>query len=174
MAVLLPPNKAPWDGSLVFIGGPIQNAPAWHEKAINILENSIPGVTVACPKRHTDTKDTKKDFSQDMYNEQVDWETYYLNSSYMMGGILFWLPCSETKSERPYGQTTRFELGEWKTKFQINPFPFSVGIEPGFPNERYLRRRLQQDCEPFGLTVKNSLKETCMDMADKIKVKFGG
>jgi len=171
MAVIFPPNRVPWDGSLVFIGGPIQNAPAWHEKAISTLEDLIPGVTVACPKRPAGVK---KDFSQDKYEEQVDWETYYLNSSYMMGGILFWLPVQESRSDRPYGQTTRFELGEWKTKFQVNPFPFSVGIEPGFPNEKYLRRRLQQDCEPFGLVVKSSLKETCMDMADKIKVKFGG
>lgn len=60
---------------------------------------------------------------------------------------MFWVAkqVDETPG-RSYVQTSRFELGEAKIKHERDHIKLIVGIEPGFGNERYIRRRLAQDC----------------------------
>jgi len=60
---------------------------------------------------------------------------------------------------RAYAQTSRFELGEWKARYERSGIKLAIGIEKGFGNERYIRRRLGQDCPD--LPVFSSLNETC-------------
>jgi hypothetical protein len=82
----------------------------------------------------------------------VDWETKHLNLAAYgrpRGVILFWLALADPDEAQPpgraYAQTSRFELGEWvgRSKGWTLPY-FVLGIEPGFSNERYIRRRLGQ------------------------------
>ena len=102
------------------------------------------------------------------FEKQTDWETKYLWQASETGAILFWLakqielsPIDEaTGFNRIYSQTTRFELGEWKTRTQLDKnIKMVVGIEKGFADGDYVRQRFQQDCPHIPVT--DSLEETC-------------
>lgn len=73
---------------------------------------------------------------------------------------MFWLAKQTVETPgRSYAQTSRFELAEWKERATRNETRLVVGIEPGFGNERYIRRRFSQDCP--SVAVLGSLEETC-------------
>jgi len=127
---------------IIFLAGPIQGTWNWQESVIESLKDLESSFVIASPRRQ---KIDRKNFTDVTYNEQVDWETEYLRRAKI---IVFWL-AKETKHDckRAYAQTTRFELAEWKLKYESNmtKFDLIVGIEPGFSGERYIRRRFEQD-----------------------------
>jgi hypothetical protein len=154
-------------GPLIFLAGPIQGAPPWHNEAISILHELDEGVCIASPCRRKIKLDRSsfsgpsKEFTSEMYNEQVDWETHHLNRAAKDGVVLFWLAKEENHiCTRAYAQTSRFELGEWKERSRWINMKLVVGIQKGFTNERYLRRRLAQDCP--NIQTAHTLEETCM------------
>lgn len=102
------------------------------------------------------------------YNTQVDWESHYLNEAARTGAILFWLAKEkEHICDRAFAQTTRFELAEWVTKYgQDKNLRLSVGIEPGFSGERYLRRRIGQDHPE--IKIYSTLDDVCREVAQKL------
>jgi len=145
--------------SLIFLAGPIQGAGEWHKEAIEIIHSINTEIYVASPKRQ---KRRSGDFTEEMYNEQVDWETTYLKRAASNGTILFWLAKEEMHScDRAFAQTSRFELAEWKSRYEVYDTHLVVGIEEGFPGARYIRRRFSQDCPK--ITIHSSLEETCKD-----------
>lgn len=153
-------------GPLVFLAGPIQGAPPWHDEAIPILHGLDERVYIASPCRRKIKRDRSslpepsKEFAGEMYNEQVDWETHYLNRTAEDGAIIFWLAKEERHvCTRAYAQTSRFELGEWKERSRWTNTKLVVGIQKGFTNERYIRRRLAQDCPD--IQIADTLEATC-------------
>jgi len=143
----------------IFLAGPIQNAPNWHEDAINYLEQymkeyDIEDVDIACPKLWK----KQDDFN---HSEQIDWESHYLDHSASYGAILFWLsnpdPNIQLDPSRSYAQTTRFELGEWFGKCQFIDTCIVVGIDSEFHGARYITKR----CIDNDIQVFNSLENTC-------------
>lgn len=176
MNVLRPSEIVDVEGDVVFEAGPIQDAPNWQDEAIEILGELDSGLTIACPR---------KDYApgEFVYEAQVDWETHYLNRAARCGAIMFWLAKEADKSvwrgviedlgaavsrllfwkehahRRPYAQTSRFELGEWKMRHQTDGTKLVVGIERGFGNERYIRRRFGQDCPD--VPILDNLPDTC-------------
>ena len=158
--VIIAPSEVKIDlNPLIFLAGPIQGAGDWHSEAIKIIHSLRPDIYIASPKR---VKRTSGDFSKDMFNEQVDWETRYLKKAAMRGAILFWLANEELHDcSRAYAQTTRFELAEWKARYEIYGIHITIGIEEGFPGARYIRRRFEQDCRK--ITIHSNLIDTCKD-----------
>lgn len=157
--VLIAPERADLQGPVIFLAGPTQGPASWHPDAMRILRSLDPEVHLASPKRPLNPD---KDFSTDMYNEQVDWETHFLRRAGREGVVLFWLAREkqeEHRCDRAYAQTTRFELGEWKERHARDGVPMVVGIEEGFTGGRYVRRRFSQDCP--GVKICDSLEETC-------------
>jgi hypothetical protein len=151
--LLLPPTVVPFEGPLVFLAGPIQGAPDWQSEALRLLANAAPTLHVASPRRAY----LPGEFD---YAAQVDWETRHLRRAAERGVVLFWL-AREVLSHpgRAYAQTTRFELAEWKVRHERDGAKLVVGIENGFTGERYIRRRLSQDCPAVPLV--DSLAEAC-------------
>lgn len=150
--LLLPPERPAIGGPLIFLAGPIQGAPPWQDAAARLLLEAAPAIWVASPRRPR-----RDDFS---YAEQVDWETWHLRRAAERGVILFWLAREvEHSCERAYAQTSRFELAEWKLRHERDGAGLVVGIEDGFSGERYIRRRLGQDCP--GIPICASLEATC-------------
>lgn len=156
--VIVPPHsidlgKLP----LVFLAGPIQGAAGWQQEAIAYINSARPDFWIANPRR--DIPDGG-DFTEDMYNEQVDWETLHLRHAGAYGVVLFWL-AREARHlcHRAYAQTTRFELAEWKERHCRDGAKLVVGIEQGFTNEYYIRRRMTQDCPD--VPMPDTLEETC-------------
>lgn len=149
------------DEAVIFLAGPIQGAPPWQYDARKIIHAANKDIVVASPRR----QDKKGEF---IYEKQVDWETYYLNRAAKLGVVVFWLALQENETPgRPYAQTTRFELGEWKVKHQYLGANLVVGIEEGFTNERYIKRRMAQDCP--GVPILKSLQETCEIAVEKLR-----
>jgi len=161
MAILSAPDYHDVTGQLVFLAGPIQGAEDWQAKAIEFLTRGNHALNIASPRGDY----SKRAFD---YNTQVDWETHYLNLAAKTGAILFWLAREqEHMCDRAFAQTTRFELAEWATKSLINPdLRLSIGIEPGFTGERYIRRRLGQD-HP-SIVVYSTLEDVCRDVLQKL------
>jgi hypothetical protein len=158
--VLLPPEVVEVGGPVIFLAGPIQGAPNWQAEAINIIQDSDSSLTIASPRKHYA-------HGEFVYEAQVDWETHYLRRAAKFGTIMFWLACQEKEVPdlksvfyRSYAQTTRQELGEWRTEKKHDPsINLVVGIEKGFGNARYTRRRLEQDTPD--VPILDNLGETC-------------
>ena len=153
--LIQPPEIVFVERPLIFLAGPIQGAPDWHSEARTIIHDLRPDVVVASPR---------KDYSpgEFVYEKQVDWETRYLKLAGQLGVVCFWLAkqVQETPG-RAYAQTSRFELGEWKKEHQVSGAKLTVGIEKGFGNERYIRRRLGQDCRD--VLIADTIQETCFN-----------
>lgn len=164
--LILPPDYIEIKKPLIFLAGPIQSAERWQDEAIKIIrENS--DFAVASPRR---PGEFEGDFGAEMYNEQVDWETHHLRKAAGNGAIIFWLAKEKShKCERAYAQTTRFELAEWKVRHERDGVNLVIGIEDGFTNARYIRRRFSQDCPK--VKICSTLKETCMAAIGLIESK---
>jgi hypothetical protein len=151
--LIAPPDRLTADGPLVFLAGPIQGAADWQRQAAAFLRAAAPDLHVANPRHDLPSGA----FS---YEAQVDWETYHLRRAAATGAILFWLAReAEHFCERAYGQTSRFELAEWKVRHERDSAQLVVGIEEGFSGARYIRRRFAQDCPRVPLVA--SLEDAC-------------
>lgn len=152
--IIAPEYASNVNKTVIFLAGPIQGAIDWQSDAIKIIQGKNKVVVVASPRRASFEKDFK-------YDEQVDWETHYLNEAAKKGVIMFWLAKeNEHIPGRDYAQTSRFELAEWKVRHQLEGVKLVVGIDPGFSGERYIRKRLGQDCPD--IEVQSSLESTCI------------
>ncbi len=155
MERILTPTKIkeiPLDTPVIFIAGPIQGSWEWQATASGYLTTSGKGLIVASP-RNLDHKNVQ-------YEKQVDWETHYLRRASDNGVIMFYLAKEvDHLCDRAYAQTSRFELGEWKIRHERDGVHLVIGIEPGFSNERYIRRRLMQDCPD--VPIFDNLWDTC-------------
>lgn len=150
------------NGPLIFLAGPIQGAPDWQAQASEIILSLHPSLYIASPRRHIPWRGG--DFTAEMYNEQVDWETTYLNYAARFGSILFWLAKEQDHTcRRAYAQTTRFELAEWKERHLETKrgAGLVIGIEDGFTGARYITRRLGQECPD--LKIHDNLEATCAE-----------
>lgn len=143
-------------GPLIFLAGPIQNAPDWQTQAIATINLMAPSLSVANPRCpppwHGD------------FDLQVAWEHRHLERARLHGCVLFWLAKEESHDcARAYAQTTRFELG-WHFWCHVRDGAnLAIGIEPGFSNERYLRVTLAMYAPT--LVIRNTLAATCADAA---------
>jgi hypothetical protein len=166
VAILVPPKLTDVEGPLVFLAGPIQGAPDWQTDALRWFQTQAPNLAIASP-RHAYAP------GEFDYIAQVEWETYYLRRAAQRGVILFWL-AREVVSvpNRCYGQTTRFELAEWKVRHERDGVPLVVGIEEGFSGARYIRHRLRQDCPAIPLV--ESLEQACRAAVELIYVDAAG
>lgn len=161
-----PPEIVKIEGPVVFLAGPIQGAPNWQEEAKSYIHNLEPKITVASPRREYG----EGEFD---YGKQVDWETHFLRRAAEMGVIAFWLASQQEDTPgRSYTQTSRFEIGEWKQARKSDPsIKLTIGIEPGFGNERYIRRRFGQDCPDVEIT--DDLEAMCLNAVDLAKPYIG-
>ena len=150
---LQPPDIVEAGPPLIFLAGPIQGSDKWREKAIKIIDELDPKITIASPER---------DFWSTgfVYEKQVDWETHYLREAAKQGVILFWLGKeAHHDCKRAYAQTSSFELAEWKVRHERDRVRIALGIEENFTNSHYIKRRFNQDCPD--VPISDSLEETC-------------
>lgn len=152
--VILPPEyvEISVNEPVLFLAGPIQGAPDWQNEAISIIHNLASNLDIASPRRD--------EFKNADYNEQVDWEHFYLDRAARNGVIMFWLAREANHvCERAYAQTSRFELGEAITLHRWQKIKVIVGIEDGFSNSRYLKKTISKKAS--GILICSNLRETC-------------
>lgn len=164
MSFIQPPeiNHKLDDVPTIFLAGPIQGGPEWQyevQKIANLTEDSI---LIASPR-----KNYKE--GEFVYEKQVDWETYYLRQAATNGVIIFWLAKQTFDTPgRSYAQTSRFEIGEWLVKHkEFERANLVIGIEEGFTNERYIRRRFGQDAPD--VPILSDLESTVLEAVRLIK-----
>lgn len=157
--LFLPPVVIESKFPTIFLGGPIQGSQNWQEAAMAIIWSMRSDVNIASPRR----EGLDDAF---VWEQQVDWETHYLRNAARRGVILFWLAREFQHScGRPYAQTTRGELGEWRVRHEFDrSVKIIVGIEDGFSGARWIRKRLSED-QP-DIPVCDSLHETCRVAVD--------
>ena len=158
--VIYPPKYEEIKGPVIFLAGPIQGAPDWQKEVIKIIHSLRPDVYIASPRR--DYLD-----EEFVYEKQVDWETEYLNRAANNGAIIFWL-AKEFKHDckRAYAQTSRFEIAEWKARYEKSKFNLIIGIEDGFTGGRYIKHRVSQDCPD--IKILDSLEEVCRNALENV------
>jgi hypothetical protein len=153
-----PPEIVEAEGGLIFIAGPIQGAPDWQVKAAETIHGVDSEIVVASPRKDYEPGTFE-------YERQVDWETAFLRKAGMKGVVLFWLAKQTIPTPgRDYAQTSRFELAEWMMRHVYEGSKLTIGIEEGFGNERYIRRRFGQEVPD--VKIANSLFETCMNAVE--------
>ncbi len=160
--LLQPPESVDLDANekVIFLAGPIQGAPDWQTQAIEIIHGLDTGIVIASPRKEYAP-------GEFVYEKQVDWETKYLNRAAQNGCVLFWLAArAEDTPGRAYGQTSRFELGEWKAKNESDAsIQLVVGAEPDFGNVRYISRRFKQDLPET--PIYDTLEATCLSAIEQ-------
>ncbi len=112
---------------VVFLAGPIRNAPPWRDEVIETLLEKNLNIFIASPSRTISDKlrphveiDNKE---YEVFERQRAWEQYYLDAASKNGCILFYLPKeSETKEvpDKIYAHITMLELGEWLVRHEID------------------------------------------------------
>ena len=158
--VIIAPEYKETFAPIIFLAGPIQGAEDWQSQAIEIIHRLNPEVVIASPRRPQFSKDFH-------YEEQVNWESHFLNEAGKNGVIIFWLAKeSEPIPGRSYAQTTRAELFEWKERHIYKDAKLVIGIQDGFTGDRYIKMRLGQDCPD--ITIHSTLEDVCRDALSQI------
>jgi hypothetical protein len=154
----------------VFLAGPAQGCENWQEEVIEKVQEKLKNIKlkkniILCTPRRLEKP---KNF---VYEEQVDWETYYLNKASLQGFIVFWFAKEKEKIEgRSFARTSRFEIGEWFAKGQlIKDFEMVVGRENGFEGFEYIENRLNSLMKNFPI---NTTKEQLVDEIIKRLKKY--
>ena len=151
----------------VFLAGPIQGAPDWQAEALAHLEGI--DADVFSPRSLGPVPE---------YYVQVAWERAHLRRAGRNGVVMFWLckpyPLSWKSRlrilatgipSRAHAQTSRLELG-WELARNVMADPshgargsIVVGMEPGFSNERFIRRMVTEEAGRG--PVYDTLADTC-------------
>jgi len=153
------------DDITIFLAGPIQGSQNWQEEIITKIEKEFKdkklskNIIIASPRR----KEKPKKF---IYEEQVNWESYYLNKANSSGINVFWLPTQDLEEKhdknRSYAQTTRFELGEWYGK---GVYEYVIGIQPGFHGEKYIKMKFKEE---YDYDILSNIKKVTADIIKKV------
>ncbi|MGA3020964.1 MAG: hypothetical protein ABSD68_03385 [Candidatus Micrarchaeales archaeon] len=152
---------------LIFLGGPIQNAPNWQDKAVVIILSQDPELFVLSPRRGVRQSIESYILKGDetFFPRQRAWERHYLKlaSRKGEGTVMFWLPGEEVRSsEYPYGATTRFELGQLTSEYRIDKsVSFCIGSDGTFPVLDVIKYDLSLDAPDK--KIFGSLEETCTE-----------
>lgn len=160
---------------VIFLMGPIQGAPDWQTKFYNTFEKKIKekdffkklnkSIIVACPRREN-LNDSKF-----VYQEQVDWESFYLQKAANNGVIFCWLPKMESDIKgRSYAQTSRFEIGEWWSKGKlIKNFKMIIGADKNFDGLKYIEYKFKQEYNDF--KIENNFNDSIDEIIEYISTK---
>ena len=156
----------------VFMAGPIQGTNSkkmWQEEFVENIQKELKDVKtnkniIFCSPRRLE----KPDKDKFVYEEQVEWESYYLEKSAKQGIIVFWLAKEEEKIEgRSFAQTTRWELSEWWTKSLQENIKIIVGADKEFGGQRYITYKFKQKNPNFEII--NNRKEMVDEITKQIK-----
>lgn len=145
--ILDPPRKIDSkEGPVVFLAGPMSDAPRWHKTVPSLAESiGIDGVTFLSPMKVT------RGFASHG-TAQMNWETWGLAFADV---ILFWLPNpAKDNATRVYAQTTRVELGEQLALGR----KVILGIDDQITGADYLRYKARQ----YGITTIHTSLEGCL------------
>lgn len=130
---------------VIFLAGPIHAAPRWQERAAKMILKKTKDIIIASPRLILTEYISLDYFDESKYGffRQRPWEKYYMNRAAAGGTVLFWLSkpnANYLHEETVYGATTRFELGEWMTRYSMdNSISLKIGGDLDFPTIHTIR-----------------------------------
>jgi hypothetical protein len=162
--LLVEPNQP-----VMFLAGPIRNAPKWHHEAIRHALKANTNTFVAVPIR--DVPDDIRpfviaDIAQPTFERQRAWELYYLEKARNNGCVVFWLPKEADVKEfqdKIYAHITMMELGTAIGLYSLMPaIKMVVGTDGEFPEWRTIKLDLDEQeipiCYSLEETINTALK----------------
>lgn len=152
----------------VFLAGPCTDSRNWHSEVVKYFQEieSDQEIVFFNPQN----------FNFKDLGEQADWETYHLNYAYNNGLVAFYLS-NKVKStlDRGYARTTRFELGEWLSKYKhMNSMLnlehketlLTIAMEDKFEGGEYISHRIKKD---YGIKfIPNNMEDFCKEIYKKL------
>lgn len=157
--IILTPDlllNIPCDRPVIFLNGPVTNAPDWHSRAIEFFLKANKKIIVVSPSRKIipliQVKIQKLDKEYPKFENQFQWEEYYMNKAgrSQKGCMAFWLlgegefrpragKCNAREMELPerqdplkvYAHKTQYQLGRWVVK--ARKANFMVGTDGTYP-----------------------------------------
>jgi len=155
--IILPKVYVPCiDSPLIFLAGPIRDAPDWQEKAIDYLLEKDKEIIIANPRWNASSyvKRNAVQGDNDHFLRQREWELHYLNIASQKGAVLFWL-------ENAPGYMTRLELGQTMAQYRYSHARFCVGGDNNFSDIK----TIEYDLSKFapGKIIHSTLEETCQE-----------
>ena len=164
--VLRPPEYVEIDRPVIFLAGPVSGAPSWHRAAEEYVASTAFAGEVIVANPNTDMGSAEM-----THAERTDWESGHLNLAGEQGAVMFWLPnqAESLKEGKDYAQTSRFEIGEWMVRASQGA-SVVLGIEEGFKDASYIRRRFSQNCPE--VTIQETLNATCAEALLMSRARF--
>ena len=149
-------KMTPW----IFLGGPAQGSDDWQAS----FETEFPedlAETICNPRRES------MGDGPEYYSEQLEWERTHLEASDL---LCFWFPPkSHDVPGRDYGQTTRYELGEWITKARETGKRMILGVDPSISGRRYF---IEKTTGVPGITVVNSWQDFLVEAIAYVRARM--
>ena len=143
---------------VIFLAGPIRDAPQWQVEAFKLLQKYNFDGYVAAPVRSLEIN-LPFMVSNELFPRQLKWEQYYLKRASIKGCILFWLPLRKTfKFKKAYARDTFGELGEWRGRSMCSNCNIVIGGEDEFDGFDMIKRNYQAHSP--SMKFYNSLEDT--------------
>ncbi len=164
--------KVETNAPVLFLAGPIRNAPKWHYDAIRQVMEVNQKVCIAAPIRQLPIDLHPYAFTDqdadETFKRQREWELYYLERAAARGCTMFWLSNeSEAKEfqEKVFAHITMMELGSaiGRRKQFGTAFNLVVGVDTKFPEWETIKMDLDRlphliVCYTLRDTVNQALK----------------
>lgn len=170
---IVPIHREKHDSPFFFLAGPVRGGGDWQQEFSLKLNKARTDCSVALPMIRKDLGQLKEHVAQDNFrhtpNRQLDWETEYLLEAGLgkkPGCVVFWLEKeSETEPHpgpEPYSMDTRGELGEWRTRLELQNARVVFGGNPEWHGFSQVERNIQRQ-------IKDPEFRIITDMDDLVK-----
>lgn len=133
---------------LVFLGGPASSSHDWRVRAIEVLCALKPDLVVAVPRF------LEQNTLHASLAPHVFWRRTHQFWASRCGVIFFWFPRINSDFD-----PSLLELGEWLATHNYRGVKIVVGIESGFAQEFYIRKRIYDDFRD--VPVVSTLEAAC-------------
>lgn len=169
--------KIPTDLPILFLAGPIRNAPIWHDTSIRLVLDHNEPIFMACPLRGLAADlmpfvETDKP-EYELFPRQRAMEQYYMYGAAEKGCIMFYLAGEAIPKADPnkvYAHITMLELGKWIERKKLFPDTrLVIGAEETFPELSTVEYEINTELP--GLEIHRSLATT---VAAALKVATSG
>lgn len=164
--LIMPKTYVETERPLIFLAGPIENAPKWHAKAIKLIVNRYPEVIIAVPvwNRAGFASYNILEGDDSRFPRSRLWELHYMDHASTNGAVLFWLPGPGkiTNPKKVYGAMTRVDIGEMIERYRGDKTTrFCVGTNGKFPEFHTIECDLSVRAPD--IPIRKTLRETCED-----------
>lgn len=159
-----------------FPNGPIQGAPDWQQRTLEIVTSLWVGTdTLHFTNPRRELPIGTGEFTEEDYFEQVTWEHDHRMRSAKFGGHMFWFAAQDDSIPYPdgreYAKTTKKELIHSLGMLDSgDPLNIAIGYDPDYRGaDRWLNLHLRR----LSLTVHTTLEATAQDLIKQIEANYG-